>query len=202
MILHELKLIFIHTPKCAGESIETALMGGPNRGYKGDPFEGTPDKHWGVRDWRLRYPVEFASYFKFSVVRNPWDRIVSWVSYRDLRYARIRGSFQDRMRADLSWRNWSFGRLLKEKSFKNMLFLDGRLAVDYVIRFENLQNGFDEVCDKIAIPRTILPFRNRTDHRPYWEYYDDNLINRVRRRFEFDIQYFDYEFRTLTMADH
>ena len=82
-----------------------------------------------------------------------------------------------------------------------MLFIDGRLAVDYVIRFENLQTGFDEVCDEIAIPRIRLPFNNKTDHRPYWEYYDDHLVKGVRRKFKFDIQYFGYEFGALPMTE-
>ena len=71
--------MFIHVPKTAGESIETVLMGHPNW-EKDDPkYEGLnlpqdscqgEDKHYKISQW-INHD-KFESYFKFSIVRNPW----------------------------------------------------------------------------------------------------------------------------------
>ena len=88
MISHEHKCIFIHVPKCAGESIETALMGRPNwesddpnyasLGLPDDSKIGQ-DKHYTISQWKDH--INFTNYFKFSFVRNPWDRVYS--AYRN-----------------------------------------------------------------------------------------------------------------------
>ena len=64
MISHIHNCIFIHIPKCAGESIETALMGRPNW-EKDDPnykFLEEPkdslvgqDKHYTIGQWKTNY---------------------------------------------------------------------------------------------------------------------------------------------------
>ncbi len=66
--------------------------------------------------------------------------------------------------------------------------------VDYVIRFENLQEDVDEVCDRLEIGRHRLPHRYRSERGALSEYYDDELIELVRRRFRCDIEAFSYEF--------
>ena len=82
MINHDLKCIFIHCQKCAGESIEKALCGKADKGYGGDYFEGSPEKHKGINFYKKNYSNEFKTYFRFTVVRNPYDRFISWVKYR------------------------------------------------------------------------------------------------------------------------
>jgi hypothetical protein len=64
------KCIFIHIPKCAGISVSMSLFGNLAGG------------HLKARDYQLIYSKkEFDSYFKFTFVRNPWDRILSAYMY-------------------------------------------------------------------------------------------------------------------------
>ena len=70
-ICHKNKIIFIHIPKCAGKSVEKALF---NREvYNSSANHATVDtfvERHGEDIWN--------EYTTFAVVRNPWDRLVSW----------------------------------------------------------------------------------------------------------------------------
>ena len=71
-------------------------------------------------------------------------------------------------------------------------FIDS--SVEYLIRFENLNEGFRHACRKIGIPKVDLPHINRSSRDRYQEYYDDELVDIVRGRFKHDIELGEYEF--------
>jgi len=71
---------------------------------------------------------------------------------------------------------------------------DGKLFVDFIGRYENLQQDFGKVCDNIGLPRQVLLHTNKTRHRPYWDCYDENTKNIVATKYKKDIEYFGYEF--------
>ena len=70
----------------------------------------------------------------------------------------------------------------------------GKICIDEIVRFENLQKDFDRVCNKIGIPLQKIPHKNKTEHKPYWEYYNDETREIVAKKFEEDINAFGYEF--------
>lgn len=127
--------------------------------------------------------------FKFTTVRNPWDRMIS--------------SYFSPHRGDVTWNKDQFKRLIfKVEPITSYLSLehsdDHTLPsfgnVDYFIRYENLSEDFNKACDCIGIPRKLLATRNKSQRQPYEYYYDDELIELVHNRFSDEIEYFNYKY--------
>jgi hypothetical protein len=77
----------------------------------------------------------------------------------------------------------------KTKSSKQ--FIDDINEIDYIIRFEDLQKGFDYVCEQIGKPKKLLERIGSSTHKPYMEYYIkqsmiDDINEMYRENFEQD----------------
>ncbi|MCW8925713.1 MAG: hypothetical protein OQJ84_05595, partial [Xanthomonadales bacterium] len=70
---------------------------------------------------------------------------------------------------------------------------DGRVSMDYIIRFESINEGFSHVSAKIGLD-TELPHLNASKRVDYREYYDGRTREIVARWFAEDIEVFAYEF--------
>jgi len=127
------------------------------------------------------------SYFKFAFVRNPFDRAVSIFKY----IAKIDSSAQIS-----NFKNFAKYNFTK-KEYNGIWLADQASQVvdcDFIGRFENLQADFDLVCQKIGIKRNPLLVKNRTSHKHYSEYYDEETIEIVARKYHADIIRFGYKF--------
>jgi hypothetical protein len=86
MISHKHKFIFVHIPKNAGSSINHELKGMCEKLYTEDirpkDIPIAYGKHANDNDMRILLKDEYTDYYKFCVVRNPWDRLVSIYWYR------------------------------------------------------------------------------------------------------------------------
>lgn len=105
---------------------------------------------------------DFSAYFRFAFVRNPWERILSEYRYRN--YFRHR-SFKDFVLNKLPAPGWDdkYRHVMPQY---DMLHDDqGRLLVDFVGRYENLQADFDTVCARLGIQESTLPHRNSSEKK-------------------------------------
>lgn len=67
-----LKCIFVHIPKNAGTSVEELLIGSAT---------APQSQHFTCRELRQHNPTLYDAYYRFCVIRNPYDRLVSAYEY-------------------------------------------------------------------------------------------------------------------------
>ena len=200
MISDTHKCIFIHIPKCAGSSIEKFF---------------TPDIEWCNQYHRTHceqhltfgemaslncYGGNITDYFKFTIVRNPWSRHVSAWQFARERYKRTKKySFRQfcmNLKNVCPQRgiNRIYYGLINRQQVDYITDDKKNIAVDFIGKVENLQEDFNTICDKIGIPRQELPHHNKSKHKHYTEYYDDETREIIAEKYAKDIEMFGYEF--------
>ncbi len=232
MICHPYRCVFIHIPKTGGISVEHVFLGLVGLSWDSraplllrgndDPSKGPPRlAHLtGTEYVTCGYLSrdQFDAYFKFSFVRNPWDRMVSEYKYRG---HPMRMPFKSWLLHHLPPRGFTDAYCHLVPQYQFLYDADGRLLADFVGRYESLQADFDRVCDRLAIARTPLPHENRSLDAPriqslndvkkrvrrwlwtlrpknvyphYTQYYDDESRAFVAERYRTDIETFGYAF--------
>ena len=230
MISHTYKCIFIHIPKTAGQSIEHFFLNlhglsWENRAplllrYNPDPLKGPESlAHLTAEEYTKLGHIsseKFKNYFKFAFVRNPWARLVSEYRYRSC-YKKY------------TFKEFVLERLPKQDAYSDKYrhimpqydFIhdrDGKIIVDFVGRFENLQEDFQTVLQKLSIPTARLPrmnvslskdieiikkikyllFRKTYTAQKHWkDYYDRDTAEIVRKIYSQDIKKFNYSLSSL-----
>ena len=200
MISFQKRFLFVHIPKTAGNSIQSTL-----RDYSEDQLVALRKEQDGIERFGLRnsnYKIkkhstlceyrdalgneQFRSLYKFTCVRNPWDRMVSYY-------------FTPTQNPE-TWDRKKFRNTIsKAVSVADYLRLDPNeedpfANVNYIIRFENLADDFRIVCGTLGISPATLPRYNRSSREHYSKYYDDELRELVRMRFAAEIEHFGYTF--------
>lgn len=191
----EHKCIFVRIPKCATRSLSMSMFGNKGGG------------HTDILSYRVIFGVErFENFFKFSFVRNPWDRVLSayyflkdgglnsddarWASRHLARYSDFRTFVKQWMNPE-SVRS----RVHFRPQYEFLCDDRGQLLVDFVGHYESLERDFAYVAKRLSL-RADLMHTNRTDSRPgdFREHYDDESIAIVADVYQKDIHHFDYRF--------
>ena len=216
-VSHELRCVFVHVPKTGGTSIEYALgLRGPSRREDRQALYGRIEsdelkqrgfvsgylQHLTATDIRALTPAgSLSGYFSFAIVRNPWDRLVSSFVNKDPHLSRqmraagveLEGlEFEHYVAATSALRHAHL-----QPQWEYLMDADGKLLVDFVGRFESLQESFREVCRRLGI-RRCLPHAKKAQKckfSDFREYYTEAARKAVEQRYVRDIVLFGYEFR-------
>lgn len=202
LISYKYNFIFIHVYKVAGTSIERAL-----RKYTSRPYESATTKvlqtlnflprssdfevHITANDLQKQLgESRFNRFFKFAIVRNPWDWQVSLYNYMLKNEQHWQHSLIKSMSNFEEYIEW---RVNKDKHLQKEFVTDenGSLIVDFIGKYETLQSDFKKICDRLGIEEE-LPHLNVSKDRDYREYYTEKTKNLIFDHFKEDLELFSY----------
>jgi len=147
-------------------------------------------------------------YFKFCVVRNPFDAVVSayryfWASKQPPRaepagyLSRITSAFsKSNAHTELrsSFETWL--RSVRLPFDRNKYCIDGRLCMDGIIRYESLFDGIHDACRRldIAFQPERVPHLKKSEKPefPLESYYTRASLDLVERAYQFELDTFGY----------
>ncbi len=217
VISYKNRFIFIHVPKVAGQSIRSALKkyGRVNNYYsinklthklriehwfyhfKALCLYGLPNHGTALEIKRKVPKKKWNKYFKFGFVRNPYDWHVSNFNHikRALNHPKYDilkniDSFKEYLELEVKYNITS-----KPNTLSKFLTDDkGEIMVDFVGKFEKLEDDFNKIQKIIGINEK-MPHLNKSNHKTYKEYYNDQrcieLVNKHNyedfKRFGYDI---------------
>lgn len=136
------------------------------------------------------------NYFKICVIRNPFDKIVSFWWFHLSELERDTLCTKDFSYIKNCFRDW----ILSSKIFPidNFIYkIDDAVCIDYFIRFENLQNDLITMIHKLSLSSDISTLKkykseSRKKNNHFSEYYDQESIKIINRLFGWEIEYFNY----------
>ena len=186
------KSVFVHIPKSAGTSVAKSLFG-----YL--PY------HYTAAQLRVIFGRRaFKNYFKFTFVRNPWDRLYSAYSY-------LKGGGWNK--DDERWYEKNLNEIPNFNSFV-MDWLEpdrlnshihfrpqidfitdrkGNVLVDFIGYFEAIQEDFGFIASRLNVEKKLAHV-NASKRKNYKNVYSPEAVEKVRHLYKYDIDHFDYEF--------
>lgn len=128
----------------------------------------------------------WRNYFKFAFVHNPYDRFISTFFFL-LRNKNLEDqnicSVMKSMLDDPLFRN----QILVLPQSLMLCDEDGKLAMDYIAPYEEIQASYDHIAERIGTPSKILVMKNTSKHEPYSFYYKDKeLLEMVKELYALD----------------
>lgn len=160
-------------------------------GYRGADTAGKRwFNHMSCKDIRRQLgAVLWEQYFKFAVIRNPFDKLLSGYFFAQ------RPTGTDKELID-GFRRWvrAGGAIIDRHTYT----IDGEVCLDYFIRYEALEQGIAEVCRRLQlpfdaqrIPRLKAGFRER--QIPMQDFYDQDTAAIAAETYAFELAYFNYQ---------
>ena len=226
LISHHKKFIFIHIYKTAGTSVTKSLLQHAsfkdrlaydyfitaklanvidrtfNSWDNGKKWLTGYHKHAQAREIQQYLgDFRFNEYYKFAFVRNSWDWLVSLYFY----IRRTETHINHHLANQLTFKEFLQFYLETNPPLQLDFLTDDKnnIIVDKIGRFDRLHQDFAEILKSIPIENNLgispeLKMVNISSNRSrnYQQYYDRESSNWVRKYFQADIAYFEFQFET------
>lgn len=194
------RCVFVHIPRTGGTSIEQSL--GVHRDWPTIDIEVFHGK-WELEDdylqlQHLPYPEMNSiadishtnNFFKFTFVRNPWDRLVSEYFWQNLQSKISFNDFIARAAQIVRGQIKIKGEYCHFRPQSDFLTDD----LDFVGRFENFSRDVRHIHTRLGCECQEIPHSGNTDHDNYPKYYDNRSAESVADIYKRDIELLGYDF--------
>ena len=187
----EKEILFIHIPKSGGTSIASALIGKPS----GHPY---------LYQYYLSNKEYTKKFYKFCVVRNPYDRLVSAYAHISQRECNPEfkilfkelniNSFDDLISNLDNPKNYRklTNKIVHFRS-QNEMIHHKKIKMDDVFKFENF-DLIEEVLNKKLSRKIKLEKLNSSPRNEYQNYYNKYSISVAKKIYKKDLEMFGYSF--------
>lgn len=186
--------IFVHIPKCGGSSIKEMLR---DMNEKSDIHSKLKDDFYLLE----KRNVNLKKYFVFTILRNPWDRVVSYYFfYKDIIKKDELIANKAKKLDFSSWINYIATNQQKFKfiheNYLDYLTFNNNIVLDYNMNFHNFNEECSFLKDLLAFKTNTLHL-NKTNHEDYKSYYGEKEINLVKIMYQRDIDFFEFDFENV-----
>lgn len=209
IVSHQQRLLFVHVQKTGGLStdslLETLLP-------DAERVQGLPGTRHAKLRAALREHPEYADYFVFGFVRNPWARLLSWhamVLRRNSAAEQGNDFVASRLEANSFWRKVGeeyadFEEFVLRGTREiprlgtpqlDWLRAPGRDA-DFIGRTESFADDLTSALERagVRVPDGAVERRNAGPPTDYRSAYSDEMRDRVAEAFAADLEAFGYSF--------
>jgi hypothetical protein len=185
IISHTNKFIFIKSEKTGGSSVETALE--PSLTFS-DVYH--KNGHEIPAQILQKYGSKiFNNYFKFSIVRNPFDKMVSHYFWQRYLQPERYDSFHDFVK------EFYYNKIISNWKYFS---INNNVVIDRILKYEDLQKDLHSISSNISIDIDISGIFEKSGYRPpdvpYQEYYSDTIKEMVEELCIQEISLFNYSF--------
>lgn len=192
------KIIFVHIPKAAGRSVQNGLLGGHSV------------SHCSLNMYRIILgDCFFNSCYKFSFVRNPFDRLLSAYrflssggvsdedKYNQIKYFDAFPSFENFVENGLNEKVMSSViHLLPQKNF--LTLRSNALGIDFVGRYESFEKDYRALQETLNVDhQKTIPWENKSNNSErygYRDFYTNSMRCKVEELYKDDLLLLDYRF--------
>jgi hypothetical protein len=219
LISHKHKFLIIDIPKTGTKTVRRSLRPRKILDVSGQPAhisEGVIFRHHGTAEEAFsgfqKEGWNFDEYFKFSVVRNPWNRYFSFLTYFKTKlkiYQETKEPLNDNQQKQKTHILDLFGgktdrqiltALIKRwpQQKKYLININGDVVMDKIGQLENISNDFNEFCEGVGIvPTPKLLHENKSDSQCLIkeELYTQELIDMVAKKEKWVINKFNYKYK-------
>ena len=222
LISHPKKFIMCRVMKTGSTSFRESFARMPGVDINNDLAFG---KHLSMAEIKEKVnPEVYETYFKFGLVRNPWDRLASYYTWRQKKGRPIEKlepydefvkslfpgfnnfveqldnvpkRFTNRVRDFFKKESFYSKEDLDKSNIDRAISMpqyDFLKGADFIGKLENINQVYNHICSKLNLPYVVLKEYNRSFKGGYRRFYNDKTRKIVEKHYAKDIKMFEYEF--------
>lgn len=205
----KLKLLFLSNPKCGSTTVRKLLD--EHVSMIDDTYiksrKRSQTEFWNhinaseAKELFCKYRWDWNCFLKFTTIRNPFPKMVSnyFFCKPDKNHTPFyRPGYDESTAFKVGFADWV--KAFCEKGPNRFTIInfcydkDECCLVDHILKIEDIDKTLPDILSKVGINISTIPRRNKTEHQPYWEYYDDETRMITEEFFKEDIRIGNYKF--------